>query len=467
MALSDDEQETVTRLKKRLDSDLRGVRGPADRRVLGFRVLDTYYNGIQHLEQLGLAVPDDLRDFVTIVGWPGTHVDSIEERLDIDGFALAGSGDADDEFTRIWQANDLDDESQLAHVDSLVYRRGYTCVGTNEDDENTPLVTVESPMEITHEWSNRERRVTSAARFYTETRAGLREFRATLYLPNATIPLHRARGVWVEDELGRDEHNIGQVPVEPLVNRQRTGDRYGRTEMGRILSLTDAAARALTNAQVATEVVAIPQRFAAGMTQADFKDSETGEQLTQWEAYFGAVWATANKDAKFGQFNAADLGNFTKIVEHYAKLVSGLTGLPMRYLGQLSDNPPSADGIRADESRLVKTCERKQRGLGASWERTMRIVRLFQTGEVDPSLVSLETLWRDPSTPTRAQAADAVVKLYNSDRPVITKRQARRDLGYTPEQIRQMVNDEADEAANAAANDPVTRQLLKDAGITL
>lgn len=462
MALTDDEQATVRRLKRRLDTDLRGSR-ERHRRTYGLKSLDAYYNGEQHLEQLGLAVPEDLREFTTIVGWPGTHVDSIEERLDVVGFRLSGAGKADEEFTRVWQANDLDDESQMAHTDALVFRRGYVCVGTNEDDENTPLVTIESPLQLTHEWSNRERRVTAAARFYEDDSGPTKQRRATLYLPDSTIPLTAAKSGWVEDEQGRDDHELGTVPVEPLVNRKRSGDRYGRTEIGRIIKLTDAAARALTNAQVATEVMALPQRWAAGMTEADFKDPETGQMLTAWEAYFGAVWSTKNGAAKFGQFTAADLANFVNIVEHYAKLVAGLTGLPMRYLGQLSDNPPSADGIRADESRLVLTCERKQRAFGGSWERVMRLVRLFQEGEVDPKLVQLETLWRDPATPTRAQAADATVKLFSTTPPIITLPQARRDLGYTGEQIKLMEEDDA-RAAAAAPLDPVALALLKARG---
>jgi hypothetical protein len=234
------------------------------------------------------------------------------------------------------------------------------------------------------------------------------------------------------------------------VNRGRSHARYGMSEMLRIITLTDAAARALTNAQVATEVMALPQRWVAGMSQADFKDSETKKAVTQWEAYFGAVWATTKTDAKFGQFSAADLGNFERIVNHYAQLVAGITGLPMRFLGQLSANPPSADGIRADEARLIKTAERKCRSLGASWERVMRLVRQFQAGGVDdPKLANMETLWADPATPTLAQSADAVTKLYQAG--LIPKRQARRDLGYTSVQIGNMVRDDAAEAAEAAA----------------
>lgn len=440
-----DDQALLNRLKARLDQSVAGGSDGRGGRRLGFEALDAYYRGEQRLEQLGLAVPEDLRKFVTIVAWPGTQVDAVEERCDVEGFRLPGQPEADKGLAEVWQASDLDDESQMGHTDSLVFGRSYACVGTGET-RDLPLVTVESPLEMVHEWSPRDRTTAAAARFYRDDSAGDAILRATLYTPDVTTWLQQVDNEWeIED---RDEHKLGRCPVVPLVNRGRSHARYGLSEMGRIITLTDAAARALTNAQVATEVMSLPQRWAAGMTAADFQDPVTKEQKTAWEAYFGAVWATKDKDAKFGQFNAADLKNFETIVNHYAQLVSGVTGLPMRFLGQLSANPPSADGIRADEARLIKAAERKCRSWGASWERVMRLVRHFQTGADDPQLASMETLWRDPATPTRAQSADAAVKLYEAG--ISSKRQARRDVGYSSVQITNMEIDDATEVRDRA-----------------
>ncbi|TYP82063.1 phage portal protein [Blastococcus xanthinilyticus] len=454
MALTDDESRTLRRLNARLAADRKGTQ-----KRPGFDVLDRYYDGEQQLKQLGLAVPAELQEFITIVAWPGTYVDAIAERCVGQGFRLPEEQSADPELERVWQANDLDDEAPLAHTDALVFGRSYICVGTNPADEQTPLITVESPLEMAHEQSPATRATTAAARFYSDDSFGRRESRATLYLANSTVHVVRSRRGWEEatdEEFERDDHGAGMVMVEPMVNRARPHKRYGLSQMSRVISLTDAAARGLTLAQVATEVMGIPQRTAAGLTQADFKDPKTGEMLTEWEAYFGAVWATANKDAKFHQFTAADLQNFKTIVTTYAELVAGVTGLPLRYLGQLATNPPSADGIRADEARLVGQCESKTEGpFGAAWERTMRKVRRLQTGEDAPELAQLEMLWRDPATPTRAQAADAAVKLYQAG--IISKRQARRDLGYSSVQISNMEQDDAD-----AAMDPQMDRMLRE-----
>jgi hypothetical protein len=426
VALTDDERSLFGRLTATLP-----------RTVRRNKVKDAYYDGEQRVEQLGLAIPPELRQFLTIVAWPGTYVDAIEERVDLEGFRLPGADEADEDLWKIWQANDLDEESQLAHLDSLVRRDSFVIVGAGDEetpdspaaaegdadrDPATPLITVESSDEVAVERSPRTRRVTSAAKLYRDGET----MRGTLYLPDVTVWLERRTARW--EELDRDEHELGVVPVVPLVNRPRLSKRQGRSQMDRVIGLTDAAARALTNAQVATEVLAVPQRYVLGASKGDFVDKD-GQVLTTWEAYFGAIWALKNGDAKVGQFTAADLANFSGIVNHYAALVAGVTGLPMRYLGQLATNPPSAEGIRADESRLIKTCERFQRNVGGSWERVMRLVRRITDGDWNPDLQQMETLWRDPATPTKAQAADAAVKLVQAG--ILPVEAAWEDMGYS------------------------------------
>lgn len=453
MALTDEELDTLKRLRKRLDRDLSGYKLPNHRKRLGFHALDAYYDGEQRLEQLGYAVPDDLRQFTTIVAWPGTYVDTLVDRETVTGFRLPGQSETDDGLWELWQANDLESESVLARIDRKVFGRGYYCIGTNDEDNDLPLITVDSPLQMTHEWSNRQRTTTAAARFYVDDSGPKRTRHATLYMPDATVWVVMENGRWTE--VDRDDHELGRVPVVPLLGKQRTHDRYGISSMLRLISLTDAAARALTNAQVATEVMALPQRYAAGLDPKDFKDPETGESLTTWEAYFGAVWSSVNKDANFGQFDAADLSNFTKIVSHYAQLSAGITGLPMRYFGQLSDNPPSADGIRADESRLVKAAENDNVGEADALEDVMTIADRFRNGDWNTDMRRLETQHRDPSTPTVSQAADAAVKKYEAG--ITSKRQTRRDLQYTPTQISTMEQDDRDEAADRNADPRLDR----------
>jgi hypothetical protein len=116
-------------------------------------------------------------------------------------------------------------------------------------------------------------------------------------------------------------------------------------------------------------------------------------------------------------------------VNHYARLVSALTGLPPHYLGFSTDNPASADAIRSSEARLVKRAERKHRLFGGSWESVMRLYLRFRDGAVDERAASLETRWRDPATPTYAAKADAVTKLFQVG--LLPVEAAWEELGYS------------------------------------
>ncbi|MFI1197708.1 phage portal protein [Micromonospora sp. NPDC020750] len=430
MALTDDERRLLNRLQIKV--------GRTQRRN---RVLEAYYEGEQRVEQLGLAIPPELRRFLTIAAWPGTYADEIAARTTLEGFELPDATEADEELWRIWQANGLDSESKLGQLDAIVRGGSFVVVGAGDaetpdapspeggDDDRErsaeiPLITVESSDEMAVELSPRTRQPIAAAKFYTDEDGVVQ---ATLYLPNVTVWLERRNAAWVE--VDRDEHNLGVVPVVPLVRGARLSKRDGRSIFTRITGLTDAAARALTNGQVATEALAVPQRWAAGLSPEDFRDPKTGETLPTWEAYFGALWASKNPDAKFGAFSAADLANFDTIVSLYAKLVSGVSGLPMRYLGQATTNPPSAEGILADESRVIKQVEDYQTALEAAWERVMKIAVRIRDGRWDPRMEQLETQWRSAATPTRAQAADAAVKLVQQK--IIPREAAWVDLGYS------------------------------------
>lgn len=447
-----DAEETAT-----FTALLRGLDGLTS----GYDLMDAYYRGLQRVEQLGLAVPPELRRFLVIVGWPQVAVDSLEERLDLEGFRYPGSDQADAELTRIWQANNLDEESQLCHLDAFVFGRSYICVGSNEGDPDTPLVTVESPRELYAAVDKRTRKVVAAVRrtFTTDLDGTVTTTpdAATLYLPDATIWLEFSEGDWVE--VDRDKHNLGVVPVVPVRNRPRIGDPFGTSEMAPVVPLTDAACRALTNLQIAQETHAVPQRGVLGATKGDFVDAD-GNQLPAWQAYFGAVWAIQNDKAKTFQFDATDLSNFDTVMNLYARAVSSLTGLPPHYLGFTTDNPASADAIRSSEARLVKRCERKQRPLGGAWESAMRIVRRIQTGEEDTEARRLESVWRDPATPTVAQRADAAVKLFQAG--VVPLRQTRQDLGYSEVQIGLMEQQDAStnpDVASATAKLDLAKRL--------
>lgn len=333
----------------------------------------------------------------------------------------------------------------MAHLDALVYGRSYVTVtapaeDADDVDPNVPIIRVESPFDMYAETDPRTRQVTRAVRVYTNEDGNIQW--ATLFLPDEVIYLREQGGRWVVDpEVPSIRHNLGQVPVVPIVNRERLSDRHGRSEITpELRSITDAAARIMMDMQAAAEIMAVPQRVIFGVDAAAL--APNGSPVEVMNAYMAQILAIEDPQGKAQQFQAAELMNYVNALQELAKHFAAYTGLPPQYLSFSSENPASAEAIKSSESRLVKKCERKARMFGGSWEQVMRLAMRVMGREVPAEFSRLEAVWRDPSTPTYAAKADGVTKLYANGMGIITKRRAREDMGYSEEEIREMEDQE-------------------------
>lgn len=403
--LTDDEQVLFDRLLVKIGESER-----AD------ALSNSYYDGEQQLQTLGLAVPPELERFTTIVAWPAMVVDTVAERIRLKGFVLPGQADVDEALMTGWDGNNLDSEQGMLWNDVLVYGRGYVSIGASDEPGGLPVILVESPTDMAVRVDARSRRVVAALKAYRDTTESMERDRATLYTPDRTTWLELERGRWVDVDV--DDHRLGRVPVVPLLNRRRSGRWVGVSEMKRAISLTDAAARALTNLQVAQETHALPQRWALGFSKGDFADRD-GNLLPVWRAYFTEIWASSNADGKVGQFTASDLRNFTETVNFYGSKIAGIYGLPPQYVGVTSSNPASAEAIKEAKEGLVLRAEHHMLNNGDALGKVMAIYSRFATGQW-PDGNRIRAIWHDPSTPTLAALADAVQKL-NGGRPILSR----------------------------------------------
>lgn len=432
-----------------------------DKELPELKKLNSYYEGKQPLSYMAPELQAELQETVrqVVINWPRLVVDSVEERLDVEGFRFPGEPASDDELWRIWQANDMDTQSQQGHLDALIMGRAYVVIGSRESDDETPLITVESPLDMFAEFDPQTREVRAAVKRWEEDGEHGKVDHATLLLPNATSWWVKEKGEWIEDPaLERDDHEISEVMVEVLANRPRLKCPNGVSELMDVIPLSDAACKVATDMMVSAEYHATPRRVAFGFGEEDFVDAN-GRKVSAFSRIIGRMWATEKNRKEDGadviQFSEASLSNFHETIKQLATLVASMAGMPPHFMGHATDNPASADGIRSAETRLVKRGERKQRGNGGTWERVQRKVIRVKTGLWDPAARSLETIWRDASTPTVAQKADASVKLFTAH--IVPLRQTREDMGYTQAQIERM--EEQDEQA---AQDAMQRIMSGD-----
>ena len=371
--------------------------------------LNAYYDGSQPLAYLhpDLLAELDNRVKQLVINWPRLVVDAVEERLDVEGFRVGA--DIDDTVWNWWQANNLDEESQMAHTDALVMRRAYTCVGVAEATPGVPLITVESPLQVITKQDPRTRQVVAAVKSYWDEDTDVEH--TALYLPDATYHYRGGINGMVEDRNLRDEHGRGVVPITPLITRPRTLNKAGVSELADVVPLSDAANKIATDMMVAAEFHAIPRLVALGITEDDFVD-EDGRPVSKWEKIAGRIWATPAlpSEADVKQLPSADLRNFHDTINSLARLCAALSALPPHFFGWSDSNPASADGITAATMRLVKRVERRQRSYGGAWESTLRKAYQWLDVPLPDGATRIETVWRDAATPSWSQSADALTK---------------------------------------------------------
>lgn len=393
--LSDDEVALVRRLQAR-----HGVERPR------LEQLDAYYDGEQRLQHLGIALPPDLRSMETVVNVPRMAVDEPTRRQRLIAFQRSGSAEADPALREAWEANNLASASMLLHKETRLGGWSYVTVGANPDDPEHPRIAVEDAHQFTSTVDARTGRISSAMRLYRDDVTRTKLF--TLYLPDSTIWLSQDSGGMVVED--REDHRLGRVAAVKFLNRPRARRYDGTTEMQDVLGLTDAIARMVTNMQVAGETHAVPVRHVAGMSKGDFVD-KNGKPLPVWESYFTAIMATEKPDARFGQFQASDLRNFHETVDRMLAWCASQLGLPVRYMGNTTIQPPTEGSVRADEGRLIANVEAMNLVDGDAWCWVMDLYERFRTGDW-LAANAIRAIWQNPATPTLAQATDSAVKLH-------------------------------------------------------
>lgn len=397
MALTPSEVDLIDQLRT-----LHDARAFADDKNLRYFLLK------QRIEQLGMAIPPNMRRFLVVANWPRVVVRTIAGRQRVRSLILPGEETADPRLRAIWDGSNLSAHSKMFRRDALIYGRSFMSVGANEQNADLPLVRVESPRELEALVDTRTETMTAAARFYGVDSNGMGPTNVTLYLPERTVWVAKGGdGRW--SEVDRDEHGLGVVPIVMHLNERMSGSFEGESELTDIIGLTDSVARSLTNLQFAQEAHGIPRMYMTGVSQGDFVDAD-GKPIPMFEAYFDAIHTLTKEGAKVGQLTAADLKNFETALNIYGKQAAVTTGFPGRYFGLLTSNPPAEGAIRADETELVSRVEDKNEaeGMVVGWMGALAL--RFATGEwVEGNRVRVD--YFDPGTPTFAQRADALTKM--------------------------------------------------------
>lgn len=413
------------------------------------RLLRMYYEGNNWLTKIGFSVPPSMVEFKTVVGWPAIVVDVIEERMRYKGwYDLSSAGNTgttseiQEFFDLLYTENNLDAESPLVQLDSLMFGVGFCSVGTRDPNDleklETPLITTESAETSTGLYNIQKRRFDAGVAFRKDAEGNV--MWGTYMTPDATTYIRRnsVGGNWIVED--KDEHKLGRVPLVPFINRPMGSRREGRSEITKpIRGYTDIGVRTILGMETNREFFSAPQRYALGATQEDFVD-EQGNKVPAWQSIVGRIWGIGRDEdgelPEVGEWTPAPARPYLEQLQGLAQLVAADGAVPQTYLGFMSDNPASGDSIRALESRLIKRSERRIVSHSRGWKEVGFISWLIKNkGQVTEKL-NLDTDWGNPATPTQQADADATMKLVSAGILPPTSVITRNRIGLTkPEQL--------------------------------
>lgn len=413
-------------------------------RTAGITELDRYYAGDHPPPPLiqDQRVTKAYRKLMDLAGanWPELIVDSVEERLEVQGVRF-GDQKADDEAWEIWQDNGLDAESSVLHQGTLIGGRAYAIVWGDGSADPEPVVTIEhaSMCIIEYEPGPARRR-----------RVGLRRWRdrgrwyANLYRPDGIykfVAVDKSEDVpasmdrWKRHEVdGEDwplENTLEEVNmVEFAINRSLRPSPFGTAagEFERHLRHIDRINYKVFAGLVALTWSGFPLRGLIGDPieyevirdgDGEVITDDDGKPITHMREPFDLVAAGVvqleNKDAKLVQLPEANVSNYS--AEEDIKQLGALTKTPPNYfLGDMANL--SADAIRAAEAALVSKVRRHHRSLGEAWEDVIRLgLRVKNPDDPRAGDSRAEIIWRDPESRSLAERADAASKLAGLELP--------------------------------------------------
>lgn len=423
-------------------------------------LLDLYYAGEQPLSYLA---PEARVALGNRFGQMSSNlcrlaVTSLAERLRVTGFARNGT--ADPALWQAWTRNDLDQLAGVAHREALTLGRAYVIVWA--DLRGQAKVSVESPRQVSLNRDPSSREVTKALKRW---RSNDNRGHAVLYgrddITRYVTKGHASADLSTIPSTGWESvatypNPLGVVPVVPLVNGDRLLDFDGRSEMADLLPLQDALNKILHDAMVSSEYAGRPRRWASGVELVE-EDVLGADGLPTGETRAVNPYPEGNRmminedhEGKFGQLPAADLAGYEAAVRVILGQIMAVSALPAHYVGIFTDNPASADALRAAEASLSARAEARQQTFGRAWEQVARLVAAVENG-TDPEAEQVSIQWADAATRSVAQEADAITKLYGAG--LLPASYALKRLGYRDDEVTEIRAARRAEALDSAGVD--------------
>ncbi|MFF4952287.1 phage portal protein [Streptomyces chattanoogensis] len=389
--------------------------------------------------------------------WCQVVPDATVERLMPMGFRLA-DGSIDRAAGDAWKASEADVEVGLAFLEALISGRSFALVW-KPDGVNTEI-TFQHVSQAIVEYEPGRRRVRSLGMTLWDD--GSHEFATLFRRADGMIFRYqrpsRQSGQWETRTIGLASSEPAHfanpmgnvVPLVELANRSRLLGKP-QSEIQNVAPLQDAVNTLWCHLMTAADQLALPARAVLGMDRPtreilDADGEVIGEEDLPIDRFRSdrLLWLE-REGAQIAEFSAADLTNYTRVIEVAVRHIAAQTRTPPSYLtGEMVNI--SADALIASEAGLVSKVQERQRFFGAALREVMRLEAL-SNGEGDraDALALGSVVWRDAQFRSDAQYADALTKFKAINVP--DEALWERIPGVTPDEIERWKTMRDDQAA--------------------
>ena len=371
--------------------------------------------------------------------WPEKAVTALAERSIFEGFVTPGGDQDPFDLRSILRANRFDLELPQAIDSTYTHSCSFitTALGDVASGEPEVLVMAREATWTAARWDSR-RRVVRDMLAITGTDDNGAPSSMDVFFPDSVLSLtRRPSGSWVAD---RRTNPTGEVLAEPLVYEPSLTRPFGRSRISRaVMNITDRALLAVIRAEIASDFYASPRMYALGVSQDAFTRGKWQAAIDSWFAISKDEDGDTPTVGQFPQMTMQPLNDHYRTI---ATQFSGATGVPVSSLGIVTDNPPSAEALYADDRRIVNTARRQNRFMGSALARVgQRVVKLRDGDVSSPELDELDVAWANPAFTSPNTASDALVKLASVFPWLSESEVALEYAGFSQAEITRLLSD--------------------------
>lgn len=148
----------------------------------------------------------------------------------------------------------------------------------------------------------------------------------------------------------------------PIIYRPDAVRPFGHSRITRAcMNLTQTALRTLKRSEVSAEFYSFPQKYVLGMSE----DAEFNNRLAAMSSFLRIDKDSDNDKPTVGQFSQQSMSPYIEQLKSIASLFAAETGLTLDDLGFTTNNPMSAEAIKASHENLRLTARKAQRTFGS------------------------------------------------------------------------------------------------------